>query len=182
MLGLADVIGRQCGVSATSDLTEPQPPPADERVEVLDLAMRLLTGDMSNPTEPVMPMDGPECAAEIARRHDMTTRNAWRYVRRARELIASEFEADRPHRARGLALISLSVVREASRDRNWTGVNGAVKNLCTIYGIDAKVTIKGDGLSALVDAIKTSPAARDDEIAALEAKEREGIDDGSEPS
>ena len=50
-----------------------------------------------------------------------------------------------------------------------------------IYGIDAKVTVKGDGLSALVEAIKTSPAARDDEIAALKAKDREGAADGAEP-
>ena len=162
-------------------MIEIQAPPAEERVEVLDLATRLLTGDMSDLDDPVMPLDGPDCAAEIARRHDMTTRNAWRYVRRARELIAAEFEADRPHRARALSLISLSVVREASRDRNWPGVNGAVRNLCTIYGIDVKVAVKGDGLSALVEAIKTSPAARDDEIAALEAKDREGANDGPEP-
>lgn len=142
--------------------------------------MRLLTGDMSVPDDPVMPLDGPDCAGEIAKRYDMTPRNAWRYVRRAREMIAAEFEADRPHRARSLAGISLAVVREASRDRNWPGVNGAVRNLCTIYGIDAKVTVKGDGLSALVEAIKTAPGARDAEIAALEAKDREGANDGTD--
>jgi len=75
----------------------------------------------------------------------------------------------------------MSVVLEARKDRVHAAVNGAVRNLCTIYGIDAKVTVKGDGLSALVEAIKTSPAARDDEIAALEAKDREGAADGAEP-
>ncbi len=35
--------------------------------------------------------------------------------------------------------------------------------------------------TALVEAIKTSPAARDDEIADLEAREREGAADGAEP-
>lgn len=167
-------------VGMTGGLEELPPKPLEERPEIVDAAMRLLTGDASG-DEYVLPLDGPEAAREIAKRYGMSERHAKRYVAQARDAIAHEFEADRPHRARALSLISLAVVREAHKDRNWPGVNGAVRNLCTIYGIDAKVTVKGDGLSALVEAIKTSPAARDDEIAALEAKDREGAADGAEP-
>ena len=48
-------------------------------------------------------------------------------------------------------------------------------------GIEAKVAVKGDGMSALLDALKVTPGERDAEIAALEAKEREGAADGADP-
>lgn len=150
----------------------------EERPEIVDLAITLLVGDPSGERGDglILPMDGPEAEREIAKRYEMTTRNARRYVGRARELIAAEFTADLPHRARALSGISLAVVREAYKDRNWPGVNGAVRNLCTIYGID-KVTLGGDnGLSALMSAAKVDPGARDDEIAKLEAADKAAAD------
>lgn len=149
----------------------------EERPEIVDLAIKLLVGDQSGEGDAfVLPMDGPEAEREIAKRYDMTTRNARRYVGKARELIAAEFSADLPHRARALSGISLAVVREAYKDRNWPGVNGAVRNLCTIYGID-KATLTGDaGLSALMTAAKGDPGNRDDEIARLEAADNAKAD------
>ena len=73
----------------------------------------------------------------------------------------------------------LDVLRGAKEDRDWSGCNGAIRNLLTIYGIDAKtINVKGGGVDALLEAIKTPPGARDAEIAALEAKEREGANNG----
>jgi hypothetical protein len=153
-----------------------------ERPELIARAVDLMTGGPTGYDDDGQPryLSGAEAAREMARRDGISERHAVRYVSAARAQIAEQFAADLPARAAQLAAISMGVVLEARKDRVHAAVNGAVKNLCTIYGIDVKVAVKGDGLSALVEAIKTSPAARDDEIAALEAKDREGTHDGPE--
>lgn len=159
--------------------------PPQERPEIVDFAISLMTAGLGDPLSTALPecVDGAEAARLVSRRFGLSERQAQRYVALARDLIAAEFQADLPARARLLSSVSLAVVREAYRDRHWNGVNGAVKNLCAIYGIDAKVTIKngGSGVDALLEAIKTSPSQRDAEIAALEAKEREDSSGGAEP-
>lgn len=156
------------------DVTPPQ-----ERPEIVDFAISVMTTGLGEPSSTALPecVDGAEAARLAARRFGISERQAQRYVAQARDLIAAEFQSELPVRAKLLSAVSLAVVREAYKDRHWTGVNGAVKNLCLIYGIDQKVTLKGaGGVDALLEAIKTSPGQRDAEIAALEAKERE---DGS---
>lgn len=153
-----------------------------ERPELIARAIELMTGGAASHDENgPRYLSGSEAARELAAHASISERQAFHYIAAARRSIADQFAADLPARAAQLAAISMGVVLEARKDRVHAAVNGAVKNLCTIYGIDAKVTVKGDGLSALVEAIKTSPAARDDEIAALEAKDREGAADGAEP-
>lgn len=154
-----------------------------ERTEVVDFALGVMTPSMGGPGDSTLPecVDGAEAARLIARRYDMSERQAQRYVARARELIAARFQADLPTRANLLSSVSLAVVREAYKDREWSAVNGAVKNLCAIYGIDAKIVVKGDGMNALLDAVKATPGERDSEIARLEAKEREDAAGGADP-
>lgn len=154
-----------------------------ERPELIARAVDLMTGGPASCDANGHPryLSGAEAGRELAKQESISERHAMRYIAAARSEIADQFAADLPARAAQLAAISMNVVLEARKDRVHAAVNGAVRNLCTIYGIDAKVTVKGDGLSALVEAIKTSPAARDDEIAALEAKDREGAADGAEP-
>jgi hypothetical protein len=166
----------------SSRLDPQEPKPVHERPELIDHAIRLMTPDMSegHGSKP-QAMTGADAAREIARVHGISDRQARTYVGRARDLIAAEFAADLPTRAANLATMQASVFWDAREDRDWSGCNGAVRNLCTIYGIDSKtVTVKGGGVDALLEAIKTSPGARDAEIAALEAKEREDADRGSD--
>lgn len=155
-----------------------------ERPELIAEAVDLMTGGPRGKDTEGNPryLSGADAAQAIADGHGMTTRQAKRYVAEARRRIADQFAEDLPTRAAALAAVSLDVVVEARRDRQWAGVNGAVKNLCSIYGIESRVSVRGAGLDALVEAIKTSPGARDAEIAELEAKEREGGDDGSDAS
>ena len=157
--------------------------PLVERPEIVEYALQLMTPALGEPSSTVLPecVEGPEAARLVARRYGLSERHARRYVAQARDLIAAHFAEELPARADLLAKISLAVVREAYRDRQWTPVNGAIKNLCLIYGIEAKVAVKGDGMSALLDALKVTPGERDAEIAALEAKEREGAADGADP-
>ena len=151
-----------------------------ERPELIAAAVDLMTGGPLGCADDGSPryLSGADAARELADRNGITKRQADRYVAEARRRIADQFSDDLPTRAATLAAISMDVVVEARRDRQWAGVNGAVKNLCTLYGIESKVAVKGGGLDALVEAIKTSPGARDSEIEALEAKEREGASDG----
>jgi hypothetical protein len=153
-----------------------------ERPELIARAIELMTGGPASCGVDGQPryLSGSEAARELAAHASISERQAFHYIASARRSIAEQFAADLPARAAQLAAISMGVVLEARKDRVHAAVNGAVKNLCTIYGIDAKVTVKGDGLSALVEAIRTSPAARDDEIAALEAKDREAATDGAD--
>lgn len=154
-----------------------------ERPELVALAVDLMAGGPTGYDDDGQPryLSGADAAREIARRDEISERQAHRYVAAARSQIAEQFAADLPARAAQLAAISMAVVLEARKDRVHAAVNGAVKNLCTIYGIDSKVVIKGDGLSALVEAIKTAPGERDAEIASLEARDREAASDGTEP-
>ena len=149
----------------------------EERPEIVAYAVRALTGDASG-ADFVLPLSGPEVAQEIAKRWGMTPRMARHYLRAARTEIAEEFAADLPTRAHALAAYSLAVIRDARHDRDWSGVNGAVRNLCVIYGIKEKVTVTGDALSALLEAARADPAARDAEIADLERKAAEGASGG----
>ena len=152
--------------------------PAD-RPEMVDHAIRLLTGGECDENGTPRYLTGGDAMRELAKRHGMSERNARRFVDRARGLIAEEFAADLPSRASVLATYSLDVLRGAKEDHDWSGCNGAIRNLLTIYGIDAKtINVKGGGVDALLEAIKTPPGARDAEIAALEAKEREGANNG----
>lgn len=151
-----------------------------ERPELITAAVDLMTGGPLGCSDDGLPryMSGADAARELADRNGITKRQADRYVAEARRRIADQFAEDLPTRAAALAAISMGVVVEGNRDRQWTAVNGAVRNLCTIYGIESKVAVKGGGLDALVEAIKANPGARDAEIEALEAKEREGASDG----
>lgn len=151
-----------------------------ERPELIARAVDLMTGGPLGYDESGEPryLSGTEATRFIAEEEGMSTRHALRYVTEARNRIASAFAEDLPSRAATLASISMDTIKRARSDRNHAAVNGAVNNLCKIYGLDSKVTIRGGGLDALVEAIKTSPAARDAEIAALEAEEREGAGDG----
>lgn len=173
-----------CGVVLLMSGTRLEEAPQPERPEVVDFAIAVMTAGLGEPTSTALPecVDGAQAARLVAQRFGVSERQAQRYVAQARDLIAAEFHADLPARARLLSSVSLAVVREAYRDRHWTGVNGAVKNLCTIYGIDAKVVVKGgDGMDALFAALKATPGERDAEIARLEAKEREDAAGGPDP-
>jgi len=157
--------------------------PATERVEVLDYAISVMTPFLDrdrDPSEPPEIVDGAEAARMVAKQFGMSPRQAQRYVAQARTLIASQFTADLPARAALLSSLSLAVVREAYKDREWPAVNGAIKNLCAIYGIDSKIIVKGDGMSALLDAVRATPGERDAEIARLEAKAREDAAGGAD--
>lgn len=164
-----------------TDLHELERPPPTERPEVIEYALTILTVPVGEPAILPKHTEGAAAARDIAERFSLGRSQAYEYVRRARQLIAEEFTAELPGRARLLSSLSLAVAREAFTDRDWPGVNGAVRNLCTIYGIDSKtVTVKGGGVDALLEAIKTAPGARDAEIEALEAKEREDAADGTD--
>lgn len=154
-----------------------------ERPELIDHAIRMLTGGEHDADGVPRFLTGADAAREIAKLHGMSERNARRVVARARELIAKEFAADLPSRSTALVAMQLGVLSEARRDRDWPSCNGAIRNLCTIYGVGGKVQIQpGGGLGALIDAIRATPGERDAEIARLEAKEREGADVAERPA
>lgn len=101
-----------------------------------------------------------------------------RYVRHVRERWAELEAEDRPYQRARLIRIQEGILRDTRQDRDWKGANGAVRNLIDLFGLKlTKVEVANGGLDALIDALRATPAQREDEIARLEAKAREaGID------
>lgn len=147
-----------------------------ERVELVDYAIRLLTGGGCDERAAPRFLTGADAARAIAARCAMSERNARRVVARARELISAELAADLPSRAATLASLQLDVLREARRDRDWPSCNGAIRNLITIYGLGGPVRLQrstSEASEALVAAIRMTPGERDAEIRRLEACDHE---------
>lgn len=109
-------------------LTEVGGGEAVERPELIDYAIRLLTGAEHDADGVPRFLTGADAAREIAKRHAMSERNARRVVARARQLIANEFAADLPSRSSALVALQLGVLREAHHDRDWASCNGAIRN------------------------------------------------------
>jgi hypothetical protein len=143
------------------------------RVEIRREVARLLTA-----------CTGPgEVVAGIVRKFRIAERQGWRYLAAVREEWTALEKEERPHQRAQLVRVQQDAIIGARKDRKWLAVNGGVKNLLELYGLKAttKVEVGPGGMDALLEAIKTSPAARDAEIEALEAKEREGAAGGAVP-